>query len=320
MKLRPLFVAFALCVSLPLAAAPASPTSPANAAEPWKAVAATGAVEAFLRLSDGSEWHRVTRGDELMPRTQVRTGKNGRTTLAQKAQIVVVQPGSELELPATGATPEMAEVQQSSGSVVYKIRKEEKAHFRVRTPHLVAVVKGTAFLVEVENGRSWVTVDRGMVEVIDQVTGDSVDVRAGESVVFDPEIDGALERVDGEADRRNRKHAARHARQLERELDDLETTEDETLEGELRPTGELDTAKGDDPNEGRTAVELEVVYDETEREKEPIDPGSTDPGGDPGTIEPFPIDPLDPLIPTEPDTRIRELPDGIQTPEQPPST
>ena len=44
----------------------------------WKAVAASGLVEA-LPASQDQQWSRVERGDQLVARTAVRTGRRGRT-------------------------------------------------------------------------------------------------------------------------------------------------------------------------------------------------------------------------------------------------
>ena len=57
------------------------------------------------------------------------------------------------------------------------------AVFEVRTPHLAVVVKGTSFTITVTPHETKVVVVEGVVGVSDPLTGDAVDLGAGQSVV-----------------------------------------------------------------------------------------------------------------------------------------
>ena len=76
-------------------------------------------------------------------------------------------------------------VVQNSGSVVYRVDGRTNKHFQVVTPYLVAGVKGTTFRVTVREGLAAVTVEEGRVEVASRVTGATVSVGAGESVILE---------------------------------------------------------------------------------------------------------------------------------------
>jgi hypothetical protein len=164
------------------AAAPASPLPPAAS---WKAVAASGRVEARpADARDDAPWLPLLRGDELAPLTLVQTGHRGRATLTQGGSVMIVDPDSRVELPETGYGLSTSVV-QPSGSVLYQVEGKKYPHFEVVTPYLVAGVKGTSFLVTVTDEYTAVTVEGGVVEVLSSRSGKQVEVRAGESIVQD---------------------------------------------------------------------------------------------------------------------------------------
>ncbi len=213
MKSRTLLIlaasALTTAVAPPLWARPAA--VPASRAEtPWKAVAASGPVQA--RAADAPEvaaWLAVSRGDELMPRTLVETGPKGRVTLAHSASLLVVDPSSRLELPGTGRGALDTSIVQTEGSVLYKVDKRSTPHFEVVTPYLVAGVKGTSFLVTVNERYAAVTVQEGRVEITNPGTGESVMLGPGDSVVRQrEEIEMELVR-EGHRSREARKEGAR---------------------------------------------------------------------------------------------------------------
>lgn len=148
----------------------------------WKTLAASGTVEAREAAVHEAPWGRIVRGDELEPRTLVRTGRRGRATLAQYASVLMVDPRSELTLPSSISVDEPTSVIQESGSVVYEVDGEKTDDFQVLTPYLIAGVKGTTFLVSVNDRSASVTVEHGTVEVTSLLTGKKVNVHAGETV------------------------------------------------------------------------------------------------------------------------------------------
>jgi hypothetical protein len=168
----------------------------------WKTLAASGTVEAREAANHEAPWGRIVRGDELEPRTLVRTGRRGRATLAQYASILMVDPRSELELPSSISVDEPMSVIQESGSVVYEVDGEKTDDFEVRTPYLIAGVKGTTFLVSVNDRSASVTVEHGTVEVISLLSGKKVDVHAGETVLVKADDETEMRTVAYDPERR----------------------------------------------------------------------------------------------------------------------
>jgi hypothetical protein len=147
----------------------------------WTTAAASGPVSARPPDQPQADWAAVARGDLFPPHTQIRTGHRGRATLTRQAKLIIVDPGSEIELPAGELEAEPSSVVQTSGSVLYKIDRRASAHFEVVTPYLVAGVKGTTFLVTVDERDARVTVAEGLVEITDARSGERFEVGAGQS-------------------------------------------------------------------------------------------------------------------------------------------
>ncbi len=200
-KLSGLLVALVMLggpgVVLGFAPADVEPEPPTAVPVPpsWKAVAASGLVEALPARQTIEEWVRVQRGDQLVARTAVRTGRRGWATLIHGASIVLVDPNSRIALPASSATAETNKVIQEYGSVLYEVDGASNPGFRVVTPQLVAGVKGTVFMVSVTDTHATVTVREGVVEVTSQRTGVMQEVRAGETLLVDVEETEAMEVV-----------------------------------------------------------------------------------------------------------------------------
>jgi hypothetical protein len=185
-----------------------SGSAPASArTATWKTVAASGRVEA-LATGGAAVWKRVSRGDELAPRTTMRTADGARATMTRGANILILDSRSEVELPAT-AMATVSSVVQTSGTVVYEVDRRSGGRFEVVTPYLVAGVKGTVFTVTVGDGRAEVTVEEGVVEV---TAGEyeRLDLGAGEGAAVDIADGGRLERAVGRE--MNEMHAERLSR------------------------------------------------------------------------------------------------------------
>jgi len=208
-----LFVLALLVGSLTVAAnsAPATP-SDLPSVSTWMTVAASGPVQARTAIDSDAVWRDVTRGDELLSETQVKTGKKGRATLTRSSSLLVVAPYSDVELPADGYGEMETSVIQTSGSVLYEVDGRTNPHFEVVTPYLVAGVKGTSFLVTVNERYTSVTVRKGLVEISNPDTGETFDLRPGESVIRHRD-DAEMELV---YDRRRSRDARREAKKLDR--------------------------------------------------------------------------------------------------------
>ncbi len=202
-----------LAGGLPVAANSAPATSgDARPVSAWTTVAASGSVQARLAIDAEAAWRDVSRGDELLSETHVKTGRRGRTTLTRSSSLLMVAPYSEVELPADGYSEMQTSVIQTSGSVLYKIDGRANPHFEVVTPYLVAGVKGTSFLVTVNERYASVTVQEGLVQISNPDTGEVFDLRPGESAIRHRD-DPVMELV---YDRRRSKDARREHRKLDR--------------------------------------------------------------------------------------------------------
>ena len=208
-----------IVAGLPAASRPSEPEDATRAATtPWRAVAASGPVEARYAPDDNNEWQVVSRGDELEPQTHVKTGNRGRVTLTRNASLIIVDPKSRVELPDRGYGTTETSVIQTKGSVLYKVDSRSNPHFEVVTPYLIAGVKGTTFLVTVSSRYTSVTVQQGSVEVVNSATGETRRVGAGESMI-QRSAEVEIELVDDlRRSREARKEAGKLAR-MDRELD-----------------------------------------------------------------------------------------------------
>ncbi len=150
----------------------------------WKAVAASGRVEALGADTTGDEWQRVRRGDAVAARSQVRTFKRSRATFTRSGDVVLVDAESRVLLPGGGAH-EGSRIRQESGSVLYQIEGRAGDRIEVLTPYLVAGVKGTVFGVIVREQFASVSVVEGHVEVRSLATGERVDLFTGDMTVLE---------------------------------------------------------------------------------------------------------------------------------------
>lgn len=110
--------------------------------------------------------------------TAVTTGAESRATLQNGAQRIVMTPNSRMTI-APDSNDGMTRILQDLGSLLFQVDRREAQHFRVETPLLAAVVKGTTFTVSTGLEQDMVHVSQGLVEVRAN-EGDAVnDVAAG---------------------------------------------------------------------------------------------------------------------------------------------
>ena len=153
------------------------------------AFAAGSAQAAAWRLVEVNGTVRITvPGAEAAParlNQTVPTGSSITTTLGARAaldnglQQIVVGPNSRMTVApdASGFT----RVMQDLGAVMFKVDKQKSPHFRVDTPLLAAIVKGTTFTVVVGPMSDAVNVAEGLVEVRSNGSDLGSDVGAGSS-------------------------------------------------------------------------------------------------------------------------------------------
>ena len=129
-------------------------------ADEWRIREVTGVVRVAIPARPAANG---SVGQVLPTGTSVTTGGNGRAMITNGQQRVVVGPNSRTTLaPEVGG---MTRVLQDLGSALFQVDRQRQPHFRVETPLLAAVVKGTTFTVTVDPMGDRVHVAEGLVEV-----------------------------------------------------------------------------------------------------------------------------------------------------------
>jgi hypothetical protein len=152
----------------------------ANEAAPWTVAEVVGAVSLER---DGAPAAALAAGQTLPPGARIRTAADGRAALARNGDIVEVAADSALELPGDAAGRPVKGVVQTLGTLLFKIVTRPEDPFRVHTPYLAALVKGTVFAVTVQPTGTTLRVDRGAVEVTSKLSRETSLIRAGQTAV-----------------------------------------------------------------------------------------------------------------------------------------
>ncbi len=152
---------FLKCVAVILSVVTLAITPSHAAADSWQVVEMEGAVRMAQPMATATP---VSTGGALSAGAILSTGYDGRAVLVRGDQQIIVGPNSRMSLPA-GEEPGMTRVLQDLGTLLFKVDKREKQHFRVETPVIAAVVKGTTFTVTAGADTHAVHVAEGAVEV-----------------------------------------------------------------------------------------------------------------------------------------------------------
>lgn len=141
----------ALCLGMPALADPAPQ---------WKLIQRVGEVwitgEEFQPIA-------VTTNLAIPERSVIVTGQKGRAILNRGTEQIILQPNSRLVIPET--KDKTTRLMQSRGSALFRVDRKQMPHFRVDTPYLAAVVKGTIFVVSVTEQSARIEVNEGAVSV-----------------------------------------------------------------------------------------------------------------------------------------------------------
>ena len=143
----------------------------ASAQTGWRVSEASGDV----RVAVDGQTRPVTRGMLLASGSVVASNPGARAVLVNGRDYVILSPSSRVRLPGAPAQVipasggrtmgAMTQVVSEAGTALYRIEHRATPHFRVQTPYLAAVVKGTVFSVTVNRGGASVQVTQGAVEV-----------------------------------------------------------------------------------------------------------------------------------------------------------
>lgn len=149
----------------------------ANDSGPWKVARVAG--DALIQKS-GSDWQKLAMGEMVSVGHRLRTGRSGELILTRDDERVTMTPNSVLEVQPGGSNL-ATRLYQKAGTMMFKVRKKARKHFEVRTPYLVAVVKGTQFTVSVHEQGGAVHVTEGLVEVADVGAQNKIMVHPGKT-------------------------------------------------------------------------------------------------------------------------------------------
>jgi hypothetical protein len=134
---------------------------------PWIVAESRGPAE--MRHDRGA-WQPLISGAVVAAASEIRTGPAAEVLLTRGNDRVRLKGQSYLELPAAAADGApgdgtMTRLVQWLGEAVFEVDHRPDPHFEVDTPYLTAIVKGTAFTVEVTHDGSAVAVTQGVVAV-----------------------------------------------------------------------------------------------------------------------------------------------------------
>jgi hypothetical protein len=108
-------------------------------------------LEGDVRLSVRGEPRAAQKGNTVDLPATIRTGRGSSIELHQGKTTVAAGADTRPDIPATARSGALLErVVQSRGNTFYNVAKRGAKKFRVETPYLVAVVKGTQFNVSVQ--------------------------------------------------------------------------------------------------------------------------------------------------------------------------
>jgi FecR-like protein len=150
----------------------------ADDASPWRVSKSSGEV---WMTTSGVQEASLTNEATLKPGDTIRTGRSGRVLLTRGEETMLVSPNSVIALPEHQKDGLSTTIIEQAGSVLIQAEKRNVKHFKVETPYLAAVVKGTQFRVSVNAVGSTVEVIEGRVEVADFKSGQFALVLPGQA-------------------------------------------------------------------------------------------------------------------------------------------
>ncbi|WP_237058030.1 FecR domain-containing protein [Loktanella sp. M215] len=147
-------------------------------ANPWIVERTTAGASYSL---DGQNWSQIRNEIEIPNTSWIHTSKSARVQLRRDAERIVIQPDSLAAITTWEENGQKTRVDQRLGVIFLDVETRARQHTFVNTPHLAAVVKGTAFEVSVSATGSTVRVERGEVAVSQRGSDRSVPVGPGQS-------------------------------------------------------------------------------------------------------------------------------------------
>jgi hypothetical protein len=150
----------------------------AQKAASWRMTATTGVVRV---MQPGGALESGKADMILANGAIITTGANSTAVLENGAQRITVTANSRTTI-APDSTNSMTRILQGVGSALFQVDRRDAPHFKVETPLLAAVVKGTTFTVTAGPDEDLVHVARGLVEVRSNAGQAAQDIPAGQTV------------------------------------------------------------------------------------------------------------------------------------------
>ncbi len=172
-----------------------SSAASAGSSKAWTITEMSGRVNI---VRSGAAPVALTMGDELGPGDMIETAADSGAILVRNGESIVVAPNSRMGLPAANDSGFATLILQQLGTLLLKVEKRPQRHFEVKTPYLVAIVKGTTFSVNVDSHGASVHVLEGAVEVANK-TGMVALVHPGRTAVVSSKPGSRLSIQDGPA-------------------------------------------------------------------------------------------------------------------------
>lgn len=156
-------------------------------ADDWLVAKLRGTAETLVE----SAWVPLKRGDVIADDRQIRTRAESRLELHHGNDILSLDPETTVSIDdVVEESVAKTIVRQASGTVEVEAESKQVNHLTVETEFLAAVVKGTRFVVVVDQTGAAVEVSEGLVAVTSAETEYSTSVAAGNTAFVEPR--GAL--------------------------------------------------------------------------------------------------------------------------------
>ncbi len=126
----------------------------------WTISEAKGAVV----LIDARGERRAEPGAILAPGAIVRTKAQSIAVLVRGREFVTLRQNAQIRIAPPKQERSLVQIIQDYGSALFNFGKQADPHFGVETPYLVAVVKGTTFIIAVNDEGATLQVTEGAVE------------------------------------------------------------------------------------------------------------------------------------------------------------
>jgi hypothetical protein len=116
----------------------------------WSVLAVSGDASwrpAAVRVGG---WQELQANARIPDGAEIRTGGNGSAVVAKSLDRIEIRANTSVVV-AASVSSNATQMYQSSGSATYTVEKRPAGTFSVRTPYVLAVVKGTKFDVDITN-------------------------------------------------------------------------------------------------------------------------------------------------------------------------